>query len=519
MGMSCMAAWTWRIALGGLFALAIWLRITSLDGIPELNSDEAWYGIQAARLAMGQKADWFTSSGNLADPFYLALEAPLHWVAKPSVWVLRFPAAASGVLAVALTFWLGRRALGRETASIAAILMASAPMAIILCRVGCEFSQTPLIGVIVLALAFRACGLGLLLALLAGLAVHPTNIFLVPIALPVFLVNLYRKHTDDPVRRRRLIAATLAVVGLLGLVFVVATLRRPTVQDYFSKYYRALDWAGFLVSFARYFFVNVRWFPVPAMIDRLEVGLFWGAFLVGLAVGGVHLVATRQWDRIALVAGLIISVAAFHGIGGSDVLSIPNYRYGAVLVVPTLWTLACLIQATLPDVRPGGLMRAPRLRLAAVAVAGWAMLGAAKIQWFDWFTTNCRESLWTLKTEERDPYQRAWTLIQRDVARNGPRGAATTIIGENWWYWRPVEYLAVCRKNFRVVTFAEVWLPPPDNPTGGWTYMNEPNQRKLIERMRAGAFAVAMPSGFVEQTLKSAFPPEQLRRWDIPYRL
>ena len=38
-----------------LFAVAAWFRISSLGAVPEFNGDEAYYGLQAARMALGSR--------------------------------------------------------------------------------------------------------------------------------------------------------------------------------------------------------------------------------------------------------------------------------------------------------------------------------------------------------------------------------------------------------------------------------------------------------------------------------
>src|SRR5207245_2022519 len=97
-----------------------------------------------------------------------------------------------------LTYVIGARVLDRTTGLIAAMLLAALPYAIHQSRNGLEMSQLPLAGIVVLGFALRGNSLGALLSFLASMLVHPTAIFLMPIALFVLLVQLARSAQGDP---------------------------------------------------------------------------------------------------------------------------------------------------------------------------------------------------------------------------------------------------------------------------------------------------------------------------------
>src|SRR6202040_31302 len=103
--------------------IAFWFRVTSLEAIPGHDGDESYEGTQVSRMLHGDQFTWFTTNGNLMDPFFLAMQVPFQLVSRPSLWVLRAPAVVSGSLAVALAFVLGARVLGRPTALVAAIFL------------------------------------------------------------------------------------------------------------------------------------------------------------------------------------------------------------------------------------------------------------------------------------------------------------------------------------------------------------------------------------------------------------
>src|SRR5690242_18276870 len=105
-----------RALLWVLFGVAVWFRVTSLEALPDVESDEAWYGIQAYRLGHGQPFEFQTPNCNPLNPLHTGLEVPLLLVFSPAYWILRAPAVLAGLLTIALTYFLGARAFGRRPA-------------------------------------------------------------------------------------------------------------------------------------------------------------------------------------------------------------------------------------------------------------------------------------------------------------------------------------------------------------------------------------------------------------------
>ena len=186
------------IGFASLFLVAFWFRVSNLEAIPEHNADESYYGVKAEHFERGQPIAFRTTSGNILNPFLLGLALPLHALATPSLTLLRVPSVVSGVLAVVLMLTLGARAFDRTTALIAATLLAVLPILVFESRMGLEMSQQPFFGVLTIAMAFLGNEVGLLLALLASLLVHPTDVFLLPIAIPVYVVAVCQRYAEDP---------------------------------------------------------------------------------------------------------------------------------------------------------------------------------------------------------------------------------------------------------------------------------------------------------------------------------
>jgi 4-amino-4-deoxy-L-arabinose transferase-like glycosyltransferase len=126
-----MMRWVLGIAVAGLFAAGIGMRVSSLEGLPDLDGDEAWYGVQAERFLQGEPYTFWTPHHNPINPFHTGLVGLLLLVSEPELWILRFPCLLTGVLAIPLAYRLFRSVLDESTAGIAAGLMAVLPVSVV----------------------------------------------------------------------------------------------------------------------------------------------------------------------------------------------------------------------------------------------------------------------------------------------------------------------------------------------------------------------------------------------------
>jgi 4-amino-4-deoxy-L-arabinose transferase-like glycosyltransferase len=471
--------------------LALWLRVTSLGTLPVVNGDEAFFGIQAVRVIHGL-APLRTPTGNPANPFLVGTEAPLVWTFGTGPWVVRIPAAAAGVLAVVLTFVWGRRWADSPTALIAATALAVLPIAIVFSRVAIESCSTPLFAVVALHQAFLGRRLGLLAAFAACLLMHPTNIFLGPVLVGVYLGRVL-PATQRWHRWRILVQVALGGAAVV-VGFCLLVVGRGSAEVYRRLYYRPPDWPAFLRSFGRFLLGNPVYTaaPLPVFWVRAFDVVFWASALGMVAVGGRALVRARRWDQLGLIAGLPLSVAGLHLMAGSAVFSPAFNRYGAFLIVPTALALAFLTRETLftrPSVGVGG-SAAPHARPAAACVAlgvAGIMLGVVRAHFFApcELATAPIESVWTPWAESVSPLERAYAAVAADLAQTSPRdGRAVGVIADDWWLAKPFEFLAGGRRDVRVVSYDTLyWSLPPDRLRG-----------YLERRIREGDFVLTMKS-------------------------
>ncbi|RUL87288.1 hypothetical protein [Tautonia sociabilis] len=513
------------VAIAGLAAVlvvAAWFRLSSLGATPPPGADEAFYGLQAWRLAFGGSPRMHTVTGNLIDPFLVLPQAPLYWFVEPSAWVPRLPVAISGILASGLALPLLRRVLDGPTALTAAVLIATMPVAIVFSRFGCEFGQTPLAGVIAACCALRGQIGWLVVSVALALLVHPTNVFLVPILGPVAIVRLVDRARSDPAKARRAwwsLGAMASASAAAAVWLLTRSEVRVILEDRFTRI-GEMDWGRFLDGY-RTTTAQGPWLPIDPGVESAVVGT---AALALLVVGTFRQARRRQWDRIALALGLGLGMTGLHLLGGPQVLHTDS-RYGAVLISPSAIVLACWLQALFPRVAPGDPRPGGASRIALTAALGAMLLVVVERNRFEHFRQVAGESIWTFRAESEDPYRMVLDRIRADLARElaqglrSPGAPPRLILAQDYFISVPLEFLLQDDPALEVVEL--VSIPQLGEFVGGGDPMSSRLPR-IAERLAAGDYAVrggsaaVKASQFLEELIATSFPPDRVRRWDIP---
>jgi hypothetical protein len=453
------------IVLIGVIVLGSIARLAWLDLLPGIDGDEAWYGVNVQVFRDGGVPFWRTGVGNSLNPFHSLPLLAMSYVMTTSATLLRAPEVAWGLLAMATAYPLFAGAIGRRGAVLATALLALSPTAIAYSRFGWDPSGTPLACVLALGFALRQQPVAAAISSLAAIVIHPTNIFVVPIVLSAFAPALHRRYLALalPARRRLQLGVALlvALVSPLAL-WVVDTLAArpnttiPSVEIVLQRAFAPGAWAATATGALRMFSGTTT---ITDMVGRLpalaQAALDVAA--IAVLVFPVLLALRRvRWARpdgdsaqrflggdrpqfvMWLSGGFLVSLAAFHIVGGPTALMPGRERYGLVFLVPEIVLCATAIDA---------LWAAKALlSRAAMAIAVVSFTALTVYGYFVPLLTRGGDARPGLRTGVVEPKVAAFEFLKADA------GSAEVIevIADDWHLYWPMRYLAGRDKRFHL---------------------------------------------------------------------
>jgi hypothetical protein len=481
--------------LGGVLVFGIALRVIALGHIPGINGDEAWYGVQVAMGLAGEGWATQTRSGNILNPFhsgcilFLELAHP-----TPAFWLLRVPSLLAGLLLIALAYPLLREPLGRESALIATLLLASLPVNIAYSRFGWDASQTMLAGLICLALVLRERYGAVVIAFGAAFLVHPTNLLLAPALVGAAGGALWPRSKEmTPAQKKKCLVATLAAGCMFAALVATLFLPQPGVAKHAlaNRLQRAADVAGWLsfIRLAGQLLTGVTIYryiagPVSRWAVALSDVVFWALALPIVVLGLRGLIRRRRWKEIGLACGLVVGLALLYLMGGLPAIRPSQERYALFSVTPI-----CVLAAML--LRDLDLAWLNARRVFIGAGAGCCVLLA--VFYREYFVQIQRAGSLSEKTFWTGPVEPK--AAAAEIIRNHVRpGARVTVLAEDWWVYWPLRYLLGERSGIRYARYdvgADVQLS--------------------VVRASDQLFAVGFAGGPMETRLANP-----LHQWEVP---
>jgi hypothetical protein len=458
--------WPWlAINAAALLAIAVWMRVFRLENIPGINGDEGWSGVQALRLLHGESIDWRTPSGNPINVFFFLPLVAMHVVFPPSFLLLRVTSLVSGLLALVVNYLLCRRAFDTRTAIVSTWLLALLPIDIAYSRFAWDASQSLLATLVVMYLPLiylrsRAAALPTLamIALVAAIIVHPTNLFAV-VLLIVPAACDQRKQIARALKNTRIQAKTAALATLVavsgaavygvwhGLAGGLGRLHGPgELREFVGNYARLFSGA------AVYEFISgvQSGGPASEWFARLPVAcnLVFGGVAAWALWGLVRRLKSRPTlGDASLVLGWLTMLVVFFVVAGPDSIA-PHYeRYGICLIAPGALVLARGMAWWIGDRNPQR-----QFCTAALALAAWLWPLSFYLGYFEFFAQTGGRSHMTFRTASVEPKLAAfrYVLEHRDPVR------PTRIVCPEWWNYWPLAYLAAGHDNIHVFS-AEAW--------------------------------------------------------------
>jgi hypothetical protein len=471
------ASWA---ALAAVVSGAIALRFFGLDHLPGINGDEAELGTYALSWLHGQPLATLRTGTDLPmNGPYFGVLALVHELVTPSFFALRLAPLIHSVATIALAFLLFRKQ-SKQLAAVFAGLVAVLPIHLGYSRLAWDPAAVPTMIMLGLAAATRL-RLGLtLVAFGLCLWVHPTTAFCLPILASPFVAARWPRDEGGRLRRPSVRAwilvafALAAAIASFVLLVHAEALPTPVLRAVRSglpsRILQRLASPGQAASFALLYAELVSGPAIYRyMAGSIADGVAWlhvgGLLAVVLAVVVPAVPRLRRAGRsteLAVVCGLLVSLALTFVIGGLVMLKPHTARYGMFLTAPTCYVLAVCVDAHSSNARRASVLRLATALLGALLLTSFAtnLLGAQRRG------DPLRED--GFRTGDVDPKQQALQVI----TKMRTAGRTAVVLAEDWWIYWPIRYLADREPRVRVTISGQPWdfrfprdfTPPPFDP-------------------------------------------------------
>ena len=266
-----------------LTILAVALRIIPwLAGYP-LHRDEALYGFWARLIASGQDPLLLTAWVD-KPPLVIYLLAAALKLFGVSELALRVPGMIADMLLIPAVYALARRVYGPQTATLAALLVAASPFAILFAPTA--FTDPWLTLWLVVSVWAAVSGRPFWAGLTLGLAVasKQQGVLGVPLIIGLLLSGRQIANCKWQERRRLFAICHLLFAAILGFALILAPL---TLWDSLRWHNRPSFWDRSFATYGGIALAPLAEWPQRAASWAEQLGYLWGAPLLSIIVLGL----------------------------------------------------------------------------------------------------------------------------------------------------------------------------------------------------------------------------------------
>ena len=418
------------------FIIGILLRMLFLTHIPGLNADEAWYGNFVLDLHRGAVESFSTpSGGSIFNPYFRLPLYLLHSYFEPSILILRLPAAISGVLLMLFSYVLMKRSFNREIARLILIFTAFIPVNIMYSRIGWDASQIALFSLLIIF--FSLCGRPVWTSffLSTSLLIHPTCIFLLPIALLCNIAAVLENKDVVKINHFLLIILAIIIIPLTTLYIindiVYATLDHNSADIYkrlFDFSYLMQCWQAyihFLTGTTSYsYFVGFENNYISNLLFLILSGLIIFLYTYGL----IRYIKNQNYIKLALLLGVFFSILIFSFIMGDIGYKKGYERYALFIVMPSIISFVVILNDLF--------LKKIYYSHIIMTILICFFLYEISVNYYIKLFESGGYSEMTYRTNYRDPKREVFDLIKRDAVDK----KNIDIYVSSWWNSEPLKY-------------------------------------------------------------------------------
>lgn len=427
--------------LSVLLLLAFLARVLWLGNIPGINGDEAWYGLQV----IGNKpAALQTPSGLPLNPFYIIPLWIFQRIFPPAFWVLRLPSVLAGLLLIILGFLLLKKPIGVIPAAIFAVLCAGLPDLIVYSRFGWDASETGLALLIVFYFALSKKWWACLVAEIAAIIVHPSNIYASVILIVLFGAEHFRYWLGSKLGKK--IFGGIGIIIEVSVIFLLFDAKHAIPVELINQVLSLPSWLGMISAYGDI----ISGVMVYRYISTPELGLslalhniiVWTILLSTILLGCWYSIKRHHYYIVVFLAGFLASLVILHFSFLNEEFLAYN-RYLQFLIVPTLLLVALCINEIVilskSPWRPVGL---------AILLSSLGLFSLATNYFIPLMTTGGLSDP-MFYTGPVEPKAAAVGIILGEK----PIRSQTIVLAENWWIAEPMQYLLSTHPEYDVIEY------------------------------------------------------------------
>ena len=502
----------WRLiefAVLFVFLLGIAYRLYSLYNLPGLNSDEAEWSNKMLAVHLGEPWSWRTPFGKILNP---GLCIPL-WILTglfaPDIWIIKFPAVASGLLLIGLSYPLIRRAFDERVALTTTLLLTASPMAIGYSRIGWDPCQSTLACLLAIGavyrqdLRFRKRLIYGAIAFSWACVIHPTNVFLLPVLAAPIGVSLFRlAHLRWTMRQPQpksvlrvmalifgfLILASIAVKAFELVAGGWTSVSSNDLKIYLYRLTSYSEWRDYWVQFGRLISgINLMLYVV-GMYSYFTVAVhdwaFRFFFLSVILPGTFLLIKNRRNRELTLLAGFAVALVAFESRASSGAMIPALERYSQWLLVPCMvYYGACLREIA-------ETLRKPSWVLPFLVTLCGLQLWSVQKNYFEDLLKYGGRNHWTFFTGPEEPKRAAYQAIRADSREK----LSVVVWAEDFWSAEALRFFSHRQKEWVIRS-----SPPGDELNLNW----------VLQELNFGQYIVGFQNGpthFMVQKIPAGYP-------------
>lgn len=419
------------------------MQVWRLDKLPGVNGDEAWYGVQANRMLVGNFSDLKTPTGNILNPLHIGSVCLLRIFFEPHFWVLRLPTLLASWLSVGVVYFGFCGIVSDKMRRFLTLLVITLPINFVYSRFGWDASYSFLGTSMLTVLIFKKKWTWAWMVLLAVVAIHPTNAYFLPLLVSCWV---FEKRS---LLLKRLTRTVLAV--LTGFLFIshgsgFSILPWPSLDRLVVMLNFNFLWV-FLMRVGRILVGSAVFEYIAGSVSDANRNMF-NNMVYGL-LGFLLISLRKEWSKFKPIykryfLGFLMALTMFFLTAGLEGVAPHQERFAVWMVFPLVFLFTLLFISFFSGQRIVLNLLTVFVPLVFLGLNAWYYL----IYFNDTGGSSHRTFVTSQQTEPK--------LAVAEFLETSRSSQEAKVLVDDWWLYWPVRYLLGEKSEFEVVSLKDL---------------------------------------------------------------